>query len=118
MTKKTINDVWRHIYPIKERKVSQNSISNLVVEKPKWKNLPTKPIRVPAKFINEITKFAKILDEGIEITTYQPTEGKDMEQAIGILEKSLKLKPNNGSAIKREIKQALTLLKKEDTHHS
>ena len=113
MPKKTMNDVWKHLYPDKERKVSQNSLNNLVTEKPKWKNLPTKAIRVPEIFANKLVETARIWDRGNSIKRNTNYSNKNMEQAISILEQSLKMKPNNGSAIKREIREALKLLKQD-----
>lgn len=110
--KKTMNDVWRYLYPKQERKVSQSSLDNLVTERPKWKNLPTQAVRIPKKFVNEILNFAKMLDESRSIMTHERISDKDIEQAISILKQSLKLPANKGGAIKREIKEAINLLNK------
>ena len=114
MAKKTINDVWRHLYPLKDRKVSEKSLKNLVTEKPKWKNLPTKAIRIPEVFADKLVEVAKIWDEGNPITNDASIEDKDMKQAISILKKSLKLPANKGGAIKQEIREAIRLLQAED----
>lgn len=111
-SKKTMNDVWRHLYPKQERKVSQSSLDNLVTEKPKWKNLPTQAVRIPKKFVNEILNFAKMLDENKSIITHEYISDKNIEQVVSILEQSLKLPANKGGAIKREIKEAINLLNK------
>ena len=38
--------------------------ANLFHFKPKWKNMPTKTIRVPVKFADELLAYAKELDNG------------------------------------------------------
>ena len=116
MAKTTINDVWKYLYPYQDRKVSQNSLNNLVTEKPKWENLPTKAIRVPEIFRGEIMEFARILDRGNSIKRNTDYSHKDIEQAISILKKSLKLPANRGGAIKQEIRKAIRLLQTEDKH--
>ena len=116
MTKKTMNDVWKHLYSDKGRKVSQNSLNNLVTEKPKWKNLPTKAIRVPEIFSDKLIEVARIWDRENSIKRNTDYSNKDMEQAISILKKSLKLPANRGGAIKQEIREAIRLLQAEGKH--
>ena len=116
MTKKTMNDVWRHLYPIKDRKVSKKSLDNLITEKPKWKNLPTKAIRIPEVFSDKLIEVARIWDREESIDRDTDYSNKDMEQAISILKKSLKLPANRGGAIKQEIREAIRLLQAEGKH--
>ena len=116
MPKKTMNDVWKHLYPDRDRKVSQNSLNNLVTEKPKWKNLPTKAIRIPEIFADKLIELAKVWDREESIDRDTDYSNKNMEKAISILKKSLKLPANRGGAIKQEIREAIRLLQAEGKH--
>jgi hypothetical protein len=87
----------------------EKSLANLITEKPKWNNLPTKAIRVPEKFAKILLKEAKNLDMG---ESSQSTS-TSIKEAYNILSASLDMKANNGSAIKREIRKALELIKSD-----
>jgi hypothetical protein len=41
-------------------------VENLVKQKTVWKNLPTKPLRVPEIYCEEIENYARLLDAGME----------------------------------------------------
>ena len=51
----------------------QNSRSkNLIPQKPNWNHLPTKPVRVPECFVEEITAYARSLDQNTISATHSP----------------------------------------------
>ncbi|ACB54558.1 putative RuvC-like Holliday junction resolvase [Crocosphaera subtropica ATCC 51142] len=50
---------------------------NLIRQKPNWNHLPTKPIRVPECFIEEITTYARSLD-------YNPNHNTQIPRWLGI----------------------------------
>ena len=117
----------------------QGSPNNLRKEPPKWKHLPTKAIRVPEVFADRLLDTARQLDiADTECTLEQTDSPPDLElgdtectpeqsdsrpefglgniertlKAIRILTQALKLKPQNGGAIKTEIRRAINLLNK------
>ena len=116
MNKKATNNLWIHLDPIKDRKVSKKSLDNLITEKPKWNNLPTKVIRIQKVFSDKLIKVAQIWDREDSIDRDTDYSNKDIEQAISILKKSLKLPANRGGAIKQEIREAIRLLQAEGQH--
>ncbi|MFO7032498.1 hypothetical protein B9T07_21885 [Limnospira fusiformis CCALA 023] len=91
------------------------------LKQPKWINTPTRAIRVPDVFAEELLAIAHQMDQGdvIEI----PVNSNGNHQAVGellsdqihqqiidILLPATKMKAGNGGAIKSEIAKALTLL--------
>lgn len=107
---KTIADILMYLHVPKKRKISDVSLDNLITQKTNWNNLPTKAIRVPEKFADQILEIAKFLDSNKPINPKIPTDRENVVQAISILEKSLKLPANKGGAIKSEIRKAINLL--------
>ena len=110
MSNKTIKDILMYLHVHKERKVSNKSLENLTVQKPSWNNLPTKAIRIPKIFADQILEVTRLLDSNQSIESEIPVSNKNTEQAISILEQSLKLPANKGGAIKNEIREAIKLL--------
>lgn len=94
--------------------VSEVSLKNLVTEKPKWINLPTKAIRIPEIFANRLLSIARHWDNQSQETIDTQINSENIEEAIVILRNSLNMKANNGSAIKREIRKALELLNQQN----
>lgn len=107
--KKAIKEITRQ-----PRKIAENSLDNLIYEKSKWNNTPTKAIRIPEIFGDRLLTIARTWDNGEGEISVRGSNTKDMKEAISILENSLTLKANYGGAIKKEIKKALKLLKQEN----
>lgn len=91
---------------IPHKPVPQGSLANLRPEKKSWNHSPTKAIRVPEQFADRLLEIAKEIDSKV----YTEPQNSDFVQALIILENSLSMKANNGSAIKREIRESLGLL--------
>lgn len=75
---------------------------------PLFKQQPTRTIRVPVVFADQLTQIAQRLDSGESITPQIPV--KNMARARDLLTQALDLKANAGGAIKAKIREALTLL--------
>ena len=74
-----------------------------------WLHSKTKPIRLPEVLIPEILEYAHQLDKG----TISQQSDENLGQALSILEGCLdakKFPAQNGGAIRKEIKKALSLL--------
>lgn len=85
--------------------------------KPGWKLGKTKVIRIPEVLAEQLYEMARNLDEGQDYCLLQDKNqnssvtGNNIEKAITVLEKSLKLPANRGGAIKNEIRKAITFLR-------
>ena len=112
-TREAWNRIWRYLQPIRERKMSEVSLNNLRKEKPKWNNLPTKAIRIPEIFADQLVAIARMLDNEDVPNVEIELDSKDMNEAINILKKTLTMKANNGSAIKRENRKVIAILEKQ-----
>ncbi|EDZ93763.1 MAG: hypothetical protein P5702_06905 [Limnospira sp. PMC 1291.21] len=91
------------------------------LKQPKWINTPTRAIRVPDVFADELLAIAHRLDQGDVIEKPANSNGnhqavgellsdQSRQQIIDILLAATKMKAGNGGAIKLEITKALTLL--------
>jgi Helicase conserved C-terminal domain/SNF2-related domain len=88
------------------------NIQNLSPEKPKWKNLPTKAVRIPEVFASQCIEIARLLDAGGEVeksreenfkSAFQPRverflEEKDLNQPRSGGEKFLEENIDSGAA--------------------
>ncbi|WP_103127036.1 UvrD-helicase domain-containing protein [Nostoc cycadae] len=50
--------------------VKEASIANLKTQAPKWQHLPTKPVRVPEIFSEQVEQYARSLDRGESIPSF------------------------------------------------
>lgn len=73
-----------------------------------YQNQPTKTIRVPEAFADELIQFAQRLDSGESVSLHQ--RPKNEARAREILNNALTLKANAGGAIKAKIREALILM--------
>lgn len=99
---------------IKELEPRFNSVSstldNLVQEKPKWNNLPTKAVRVPKIFADIILELAREWDKKGTTELSRSHNKENIEQAIAILNETLKMPANKGGAIKKKVREVIKLL--------
>lgn len=72
----------------------------------KWNNTPTRAIRVPDLFADELLAIARSRDNGGE-----EAGGDGVSEAIALLEEALTLRANAGGAIKQKIREALDRLR-------
>lgn len=75
--------------------------------KPKWNTTPTNAIRVPEEFIPDLLEIARAWDEG-----KNPKNVIPLNDIRKLLAEALEQPNNNGSRVKRKVREALELLAK------
>lgn len=91
------------------------------LKQPNWNHTPTRPIRVPDEFADELLAIARRMDQGEAIALMSEGNGKVLLQGeqnpdpiyqklVDILQPAIKMKAGNGGAIKDEIEKALNLM--------
>lgn len=87
--------------------MKENSINNLIPQSTKWKNLPTKAIRVPEKFTNHLIDTAIKLDNNLDLENNQVSSVQSTLAIIlsKIENKEAGYKSNNSGKLINDIKK-------------
>lgn len=76
----------------------------------KWKSCKdTKPVRIPVTLIDDVLAYARALDCG---DLQPPSQHRELDKVIQILNDALSLKANSGGKIKEKIKEALEVIER------
>ena len=102
--RRKVDEIFRSLAPKKERTMTAASLANLRSIKPKWKNMPSKPIRVPEKFADQLLAIAREWDEDNFEKEESVIDKKEREEIMAIIDECLAIPANKGGGIKKKLR--------------
>ena len=108
--RRRVDEIFRSLIQKKERVMSPASLANLRSQKSHWRNLPSKAIRVPEKFADQLLATAREWDRDNLEKEERPIDKKEREEIVRVLNECLAIPANKGGGIKKRLRALLIAL--------